>query len=234
MKIKSGILFVALMVAGASAQAMMDFDFNPYAGFDLGMRRMEYSNTYGGQAFVKNYAQGNLFVGTKLNPNVGVELGYTQTNNRKKSYTLSPGESAFTGAVVAAGTKLDVKTKSRVSGFNVSVLGFYPIDDCNEVIGAIGLASQKVRLSMQPLGDENGAFTVPAQQLSLRTISKSKTILTARLGVEHKFTDNLGVRALVGWENTSRFKKLQSKPVASAFATAKDSVTGNVGVVWHF
>lgn len=235
MKMRNGILFVALMVAGASVQAM-DFDFNPYVGVDAGMRHMKFSKGFGGKQFEKNYAQGNLFVGAKFNPCVGLELGYTKSNKRKKTAALTAGDAILGGAALDAG-EIDVsKTETQISGVNVSVVGFYPINDDIELLGAIGIARQRLKLSVQPIANELGNLTAAQQAANLRTFSHSKYILQARVGAEYKFTSNFGVRAMLGWENTGRFKKMtakQSSPV-NPRASAENSVTGSLGVVWHF
>lgn len=227
-------LFLVATLASASAFAM-HWDFSPYVGIDGGWRQMEFAKYFGGKQLHKSYSQGNIFVGTKFNSCFGIELGYTRSQKRNKNVTALAGDNYLGSELLDPGESNATDSQSSIRGFNINLMGFYPVWKDLELIGSVGASRDKLKAKFQPYNVDGTALTPTQQADAYRSFSKSKTVLLVRAGAEYQLMKHLGVRLLIGWENTSKFKTMTPEQANKASrASAKNSMNYSLGLSWHF
>ena len=226
------IFGVAVLGLSLPVMATQDFvsceDFAPYVGVDAKWNSMRFKKTAGDNLIQKNYPQGNLFGGVKFNDYFGLELGYESTTRRNKTATAAVGDNFF-GDIVDPPEPVNYsKTKTKISGFHLNVVGFYPICEeyCLSLFGSLGLAQLKLKSHLD--------FSVPTNPRVVGLdFSKQKLVPRATLGIQHMLCENIGVRAMFGWERTSAFKNVKAKN-STLFMSPKDSVSIGLGVFYNF
>lgn len=136
--------------------------------------------------FGKNGSGASAFAGTKLNDNVGVELGYTAMSGTKLSFANSVNSS--------------VKTKNR--NMYADVLGFVPVSDEIDLIGSVGVG----RLSTKACGKlaANPVTKVVQENLSMKS---AKTGMRIGVGAQYKISPNIGARFMVRNQKGNKFVK---------------------------
>lgn len=187
----------SLVIAGALAStgvasAAMD-ELNPYVGVDYKHTWIKAHNKKNQPLFKKNYPGANVYVGTKLHENVGLEVGYDFTKKQKKTDQASTNKVHF-------------------KGFGLDLNAYLPVDNCFEVIGTAGLSHKKAKVESTTAVKSN----------------KSKLIARFGAGAQYMVADNVGLRGLVRWENTARFKSTTKEKLF------KDAVALNLGVFYKF
>ena len=220
-------LMLGIAALGLSLPAMANQEYVPYVGADVKWNNMQFKTATGKDLIQKNYPQGNLFGGVKFNEWVALELGYQSTTQKSKTATVGVGERFF-GDINSPPGSLSTKTKTKISGFNLNVVGFYPIFEeyCLSLFGSVGLAQLKLKSHLD--------FTVPPSPLvTSRDFSKRKLVPRATVGIQHMLNDNIGVRAMLAWERTSAFKKVYAKN-STLYMSPKDSKSIGLGVFYSF
>lgn len=140
---------VACLIGVSQAQAMMKVD--PYVGLDYVYSDMDMNRGRDHQLENK-FNSFSVNAGAKLHENFGVEAYYQQSDTEKKR-----------------------GNKSRFYSYGVDALGYLPVADKVDLIGAVGIGQYEFRAG----GDEND--------------------LGYRIGVgaQYSFNDNWAARAMV-------------------------------------
>lgn len=118
----------------------------------------------------------DLFVGSRLTENVGVELGAGVINGTKLNI-VTPS--------VLAGSSLKLKNKNAYA----DVMGYLPVCQDVDLIGAVGVGRLNSKIEGKVV---NNGVT-----LSKDSIKSTKTGLRLGLGAQYKFNENLGARVMV-------------------------------------
>ncbi len=185
--------------------------------------------------FKENYPQGNIYVGTKFNDCFGVELGYEATNQRDRTASTVSGD-PYLGQVVPLGVNFTTETKSKIKGFHANLVGFWPIweEYCVSLIGSLGVANLKLDATHVQT-TLNGAPNPNIAQTFLK-FSKEKWVPRAMIGAQYMIMDQLGLRATVNWENTSKFNKIAPKNNAVSIlrASTENSINLGLGLFFNF
>ncbi len=138
-------VFVSVLAIGAaSANAAStkpvvsaDFFFKPYVGADYQFNK--YGNKdqplFGAGVQSDDISDislngGNIHVGARIHKNMGVELGYFQTETAKKT-----NSALFVG-----------ETETDAKGATLDLLGYYPVSKELELIGTVGVSYAKMTL----------------------------------------------------------------------------------------
>ena len=237
-KLLTAIAASVITVAGSSAAvADMNWFFSPYVGVDAQLRHMEFKKDFGKNVSPDDYPQGNVYVGAKFCDWLGVELGYESTIGREKRAVVLGNAIVFNLPADAGGPNASntFDTRVRIHGPHINLVGFLPVSDDYrlQVFGSIGVAQLKIKINHDnPIarGAVNSSFIDDR-----RIFAKRKLIPRATVGLQHLMTNCFGVRASIGWENTSRFKDIRTVNVPSGLiARVRDSVNVGLGIFYNF
>ena len=172
MKIRKTLVAVALALSGALAAAQASAQ--AFVGGSIGQSDIDDEITSGlitsGTVDGKDTAW-KIFGGYMFNRHFGLEAAYV--NLGEVSYSGN-----FFGSPVTGG-------KVEVTGFNISALGAYPVNEQFSIFGKIGLLRWEAEAS-----DTTGGVPFSA--------TDDGVDLSFGIGVGYNFTRNLGVRA--EWE----------------------------------
>lgn len=218
----------------------------PYVGIDAQMRHMSFDRGFGRHIFKKHYPQGNVFVGLKFKDCVALELGYEFSKTQRHAKNYYTGDVVFGFAIPTPAPFVLSNTQgshasSKISGWNLNLVGFYPIlcgDNNLTLVGSIGAARLKARTREV----FTTAIVVPAETITLSNTfnyKRHKTVLKIGGGLQHMMSDCLGVRALINWENTSKLHAKGKDAVTRRLATPrmaklKNSFTYGLGAFMPF
>jgi opacity protein-like surface antigen len=211
---KSLVVVGAMLAAGSAAADMMD-DVRPYIGLDYYQAWMKGAKgtTSRGTRFdftkdaPKSYPGATFYVGAKFTDCFGLELG-ADWSARKKKTTLDAGDT--------------VKTEVKRNGFHGDIVGFFPLNDCVDILGFVGLGwvKPKTTITTSAVG-----FATVTETLK----NKGKTVARLGLGASYMVTEMVGLRAKIGWENTRRLKLQDTVPPIDTFKAFKDTVSLSLG-----
>ncbi len=213
--VKSLVVAAAMAVAG-SVSADVIADLNPYVGVDYQHAWMkpvgEKPNAWDVTDIAKkSYPGAAVYVGTKFNENFGVELGGNWARNKRKSTVTD------NGVIYREDTKITRK------GLHLDLVGSMPIADNTEVFATAGLGSVKVKFNQH---DEAAAT-------KHKFSAKQKVVARLGVGANYMITDMVGLRAKMGWENTSRLR-VKDDADQQKLKVFKDTVTASVGAFVRF
>lgn len=199
------------------------FYLQPYAGADAQFRFMSFREGFGAKNFRNRYPQGNLYVGLKFCDYLGIEGGYFASADMTRQSFFTRGEQNI--AVSSSGLMNGFGT-SRIQGWHINAVGFAPLSEtyCLTALAYIGVSQSKLT-ARYFIADINGL-----EFNETLNFTQSKTILRAGLGLQHMITDCIGVRGLVGWDDTSKFSGLRSPQDLNVLVKAKSSIVLSFGI----
>lgn len=205
----TSICITVFMIVPVSAQSIEN-DLFPYAGVDCEWIFMRGHHEWG-KALPTSYGGGNFYTGLRV-LDVSAEVGYDFTTKKRNSTTL-------------------LKTRVRTDSWHIDLNGFFPFCTWVELIGTIGLASSKTTISAH-------VHKTQTHTLMLEPINANrKSILRMGGGLQYVFDDCIGIRGLIRWKNTEKFRlRLNSVNQTNGFNTkpCKDSVSITAGVFSYF
>jgi hypothetical protein len=175
--LRMGILTCLLMGLPVYAE-MIENDLFPYTGVDLEWSFMRGHHEWG-KLLPKSYAGSNVYAGVRLF-DVAVELGYDFTFKQHC-------HSDF------------LKTRVRTDSWHADLNGFLAICPGLEALGSIGLGRTKTTISADVHAAENVFEISPIN-------GDRKGILRAGIGIQYMFENCIGMRTLVRWKNTEKFR----------------------------
>jgi hypothetical protein len=120
------------------------------------------------------------FIGLRLNPCFGMELGYTSMTTRKITYTDPFVTISYT---------------AKANNAYLDALGYLAVTDCLDAIGSLGVGLLSTSISGSATGTPTGIFN----GFLFDSASQSRTRAGIRigLGLAYKFGDNFGVRFML-------------------------------------
>lgn len=234
MNTKLALLATPMLILAASvATAENRWDgITPYAGADAEWRHLDFKRGFGDNTFRHDYPQGNLYVGLKLNCYFGVEAGYEATERKTRTTTFFPG-TVVNGLPIGAPTiSQQIASTGQITGHHASLLGFYPLCDAYKLtlLGSVGFA----RLQGKFLSATISRNGVPVMEFS--NFIQRKGVLRVGGGLQHMIATDWGVRAMLKWENTNRFKNIGAEAIAAGVPRLKlkNSLIYSLGVFYKF
>jgi len=241
-KLSSGLVLCASVLANAPLQAQT-YDWatpSPYVGLDAQVRYMPFKENFGKNLFKKYSPQGNIYGGLRLHENFGVELGYELNKKKSKTTDVHQGDGQLGGVV---NPDPDVETyisKVKIKGWHFDLVGYYPVNlygECQtDLIASVGLGVKTLTADNDWSAYNGVPNTAAFRAAQYRSFKKRKTTFRLAAGVQQLVTENFGVRALVGWENTGRFKAIKSiqSPNGSSSISLKNTFQYSLGVYLTF
>lgn len=230
----SGILSAFLIIFAPKCPAnivdQLFCDLHPFVGIDAQGRHMGFQEAFGGNVFKENLPQYNVYVGARFLRYFGVAIGYEETKTKSRLADLLEGDTIL-GILIQPGDGTQVHySETQVRGKYFDLLGFWPICPryCVELFGSIGIVRNT--LSLQ---DSLTVFNnVIEEDPLIRSFSAKKTNARASIGIQKLFCQHLGIRALVAWEDTSRFNNLSSleNPTGLSRVDARSSINYGLGI----
>lgn len=227
---KKGMLltsFLALWASVPSAQAssVLFEAFAPLYGVDLQWRQMKPSGYWDGM-FVQNMWGIDAFIGAKFFENFGINIGWEETGKSPKGVLIPPGSVMAGGAINNTGGSVTVKSRARLSGFYLDLIGYFPTENGFEIFATIGTMWARTTIDFEPLQPINAPYIA-----ALSSITGHHNMIT-RLGIGGLWmaTDNVGLRAKIGWEGTSRLKLSDNKQYGFNAKIFRSSISFSLGI----
>lgn len=226
----------AILLSTGSALANCDTCVEQpyYLGVDAEWRDMGFKRGLGDNLFKRKYLEGNVYGGMKFTDYFGVEIGYRESA-KKRSKSANEADQMELGDTIPAGVNYS-SNLVQIKAPYINLVGYLPIckESGTELLGSVGFAHTWVRLRHRPTGIQVGPFS-QAQQNGLQDdFKKEKFILQVKAGIQQLITCNFGIRAVVGWENTSKFKNIKSIQNDALRASLKNSTTYGLGAFFNF
>ncbi len=235
---KKFLSLCVLSFVGFSTVAVGD-DLGFNVGADAQWRFMPLQKGSGDNIVKKSYPQGAVYGGMKFNDFFGLEVGYQRSVSAKRQETLNVNYvSYFSDSLeIDPGDHYVSRSKVSTQGFYTGVLGFLPISEEYrlKLIASVGVVRMKTKISsaldlVEPTGTTSNSL--------VRTFIQTKWIPKVGAGIQHMIDDNIGVRAMAGWEQTARFKRIRGiRPdgtLSNYAASLKNSATLGLGMFYNF
>lgn len=228
-----------LSIVGFSVVAAEN-NFGLSVGADAQWRFAPLKQGAGDNIVKKSYPQGAVYGGMKLNDTFGLEVGYQRSVVKQSTKTFTNSFSYFSSTAGLLATQSYIsRAKVSMQGFYVGALGFLPISEEYrlKLIGSVGVVRMRAKI-VSALDLVTGTTTTINDQAFHFT--QSKWVPKLGVGLQHMFDDNIGLRAMAGWEQTSKFKRIRGinantgAPSSSLFASLKDSTTLGLGMFYNF
>lgn len=227
------LILAAFMSADVSAKGFCDkcdgFLSHFYVGGDGQLRHMDYKANYGHNLFRDDQWGGNIYIGARINCNIGLELGFESSRTKHRITSLTEGE-IVTGVPVPSDLSPAIfKNQAKISAPHINLIGFFPSCEGSKLlyVGSVGIAyarSEYTRRTLEMAG-------IPAQ--TYRVFSESNLMPRVMGGLQYQFAENISVRGTLTWENT---KILHAESIfSSAFVSAvrpEGSLNVGLGLVW--
>ena len=183
-------------------------------GADAAIRNMRYKDepTHPFQEHLNTFQP---FVGLRLHQYFGIEAGYQQSQKGTKERFFNENEKPmfFGGQAlnlnygVGVGLfNLDMQTSNSVKGWNIGVLGFYPIiKDKTELFGKIGYSNLSLDLEyFLTVNQRDTTVGNIASRSFYHHLHHSTGMLTIGVGIKHAFSNKIGGRFFVNFDRTGR------------------------------
>jgi len=142
-------------------------------------------------AISKSANGATLFVGSRLNENLGLELGGTVLRTQKANNITN----VRTGLVMP-GSAVSIKN----SNVYADAMGYLPIDCATDLIGSVGIGHLSTKVNYKTVAKPTSAD---------QKFSAKATKVGVRLGVgaQYKFTENVGARVMVRYQQGNKIVK---------------------------
>jgi hypothetical protein len=206
----------------------------PYVGLDTQLRRVDFKGGYGSNMFAKRVPQGEIYTGLKLNPYLGIELGYLSSEERHHSSVVTEPDLIFGTPVGNPGDFEIGMTNFKIDSGRVNVVSFLPITQDFQILGSLGLARLKVKLRYIPVEFSGAVFNSEEVERFTRDFVAYRYVPQAKVGVQYMLNPAVGLKASVGWEGTSRFNLLINRQASAARVSLKDSYNVGLGLTYYF
>lgn len=213
-------------------------DFTYFGGVDYLYSKTQFKEDFGGNIiFTKPISGLNVFVGRMFNEHFGAEIGLEFYRKMEKTVNR------ISSGVVVAGEavpKSDPGDPPYWESFKTTFSQRHPYIGIviktnlteNNILSLFSGASLS-RIKTQYTIFNNADFDLDPS-IRVRTFYKTKVIPMLRATIEHKFNNKLGIRALVGWKQTSLFKmKAQEHNNSEASIKPKDSFNFGIGATYY-
>lgn len=214
---------------------LVQADIVPQIGADIQYRYMSAKKGFGDNLVKEQYPQGSVYGGLKLNDWFGLELGYQTSTQVTRKQTLSgSAANAYSTILDLEPDSWSFNTRSSIQGVYGSLVGFLPISEEYRLtlLASAGFARLKAKTTSRLTDVGTG------QDLGNIAFSSTKWIPKVNVGIQHMIQDDIGVRALVGWEQTSKFSHmpatLTSGNANNYRLSLKDSTTLGLGMFYNF
>lgn len=188
MKMKLGVIVLSASALMSTTVFGMDFNPSVYVGAEAQMNKLKSGNSVQqfqdskGNSLLRqtNIPGAGLQLGTRLNENAGLEVGYSWL--RKSNSIVSD---------VAANVMTNKNLLLKMKNTYVDLLGYVPVANDINLIGSLGFG----RLSTKAQVKTNGV-NVPLTQAA-QDATKTKMGVRFGVGAEYKIDSNISARFML-------------------------------------
>jgi len=209
-----GLIIAGSLIAMSNAQARGMAEINPFMGFDYKQTQIHGNGDWG---FLPDHYPGlSFYAGSRFHTYFGVEAGYDQ------SFFNSNDAGTASTLWNTSAVGLTVYSKVRFEGGHIDLNGYWPIEEDLELIGGIGWASMKAHMQISSMQNTTLAEALKSTQ------GRHSSIARAKVGLQYKISDHLGISGRVLWEGTKALKVrgsqgfvnlgIDEKPFKSSFS----------------
>ncbi len=238
---KKVFFFLSGLLSCFSAYAGDDDIGVPYAGINTQVRQIEFKGGYGSNIFAKRMPQAEIYGGFKINSYLGFELAYLRSLEAHKTAQNANLNNYFGIDLGSLGVPSDfyerATASSRIDGGSVNVVGSLPVTEDLQFLGSLGIARLRVKLKYVPVGDNATGYT-PAQTFdNTKHYAAWRYVPQAKVGVQYMVSQAVGLKALLGWDGTSRFNLIPNRTgefASTARVSLKDSYNLGLGLAYYF
>ncbi len=193
---KSLMLVAALLASGSAAANIID-DICPYLGVDYKQLWIK-GKGFWSNKIAKSFPGGTVYLGTKFTECFGAEVGYSWTMRKHHTGLISGG------VLFPLPNNATVRTHTHFNSFHFDLNGYVPLDNCWELIGSLGIASMKPKVSAVVVNQ--GSLTNNQVNMIQSVNGKSKAVWRVGVGAQFLFTECVGARAILRWEATESLR----------------------------
>jgi len=222
-KLRNVLMLASLVAAtGVAADVGIFEEFCPMIGAEYKHTFMQ-GNVEWKKATRSSYPGGTIYVGGKFNPYWGVELGYSLFGGTRKVDFKAGDQFPENANAVRTGGSL--KTTTRIQGPHLDVNGYFPVNDCVDLMASIGLGFYQPHL--KGIASSTDAF-YQAEIDNLKNLKgKSAAVLRLGIGGIYMATESFGIRAKLEYLGTQALK-VKMKDLNSALGDVGYSFSDKV------
>jgi opacity protein-like surface antigen len=231
-----------IMASAFAATAVQGFEtetlgtIKPYVGAGMQVTRIASPNEGTNKLFKKNYPGVNAAVGLKIGEYFGVELGMQRQKTKNGAFTFTAGQNRPVFGVVPPDSQRGMISKFRMRSVDMNVLGYFPVLDCTQVFGSIGISHVTSSGYVRVTADEVGPLQ--DEPLINRSYKNSKNISLIRLGIQQDLANNFMIRAFGEWKQLHKLSLVAvtptNAPSPSIPVRLKNAMSLGVGVLYSF
>lgn len=216
----------------------VNWQVEPYIGADAMTRVMRYKNepTHPFQEHLDTFQP---FVGVRLHKYFGVEVGYQQSEKGTKERFFDQNQSPvfFGGAPLPLSNvpvgggddfTLDLMTTNVVKGYNIGILGFYPLCP-NKTDLFVKFAYSRLSLDTELRFSNIQAALGPISGTAndFHHLHDKTGMFSLVLGIKQNFSSNFGGRVFINFDKTSRLKNQTESLLISSMEATLGSTRGS-------
>jgi len=192
-------------------------------GVDGQLSHMHFKEGVKSSGFNRNCGQFNFYILGKVNPWLGVEVGF-ERGEIGHSYLH----------IQKKYVSIDAKMTRNTFVPHVDVVFFYPLNHEGSwnVFGGVGV-------SLLTSAYSKAVFSISGNELEnpISETSEYKESLRLRIGVEALLSENIGVRSSIGWNSTGKVLVFNDKKGKDAFLEMlrpRNTIVYSLGLFWRF
>lgn len=224
------------------AVASSEFKLTPYGGIDIGQQNTKFKPLFGDNLFKKHLPKGNFFVGVKFNDYFGIEGGYETTLQRKRDVVLNGvhrndylGAGRYSLLMLLPRDIARISSKSKISGWHMGITGEYPIYFFSQqkrplsIIGYAGIKHTTIKLTSNLYYHKDDPTMQTIYELNQKN---KKNLVRLSTGLQYFIHQNIGLRVIGSWENTSTLSPKNNGDPELLEARLKNSLGCSIGIVF--
>ncbi len=212
----------------ASPLACADWCFNPHIGADFKHWGVDADFKDASRDYRSTFpditAAGTFYIGTRINNNFGIDVGYDRARSKDKFRSYSQNQVIF-GSLTNPGDTTQVDME--LDAWWVSFLFYWEFYRNLEFVAHAGVASlqPKSTIIYYPVNPAAGP-------IDLQFKTRSKASGRFGFGLQYMFFKYFGARALVTWDSTSRINFVGNNQTNTPFDISpyKNAASFNVGL----
>lgn len=200
-----------------SILSRVNWQVEPYVGADAFTRVMRYKSepTHPFQEHLDTFQP---FVGVRLHKYFGVEVGYQQSEKGTKERFFGPGEAPmfFGGGPMQLTNvadwlgRFDINTTTEIKGWNIGLIGFYPIcGNKTELFAKVGYSNLDIDTAYRfdiRLDNLLAGGVANFSDMAYDKLHDDAGMIHLGVGIKHSFTHRVGGRAFINYEKTARLR----------------------------
>ena len=207
-----------------------------YVGLDVLKTTYATKDGHGSNVFAKNPTAFNAFIGYKLPRNFFVEAGYEWTKSKNRVAKVNAGE-YFLGTELGGWMTTSSTIKKQLPYLGVGINYQIPQLSNTSLFALAGISKVKIKATYKVIGDiDDETPTQNSIDDSNRTFKKNKIAPMLKLGINHKFSQNIGIHFVGTWyklKNVTLNKPLE-RPSSTSKIYLKNTYSVGVGASYYF